>query len=412
MNVKGIIILFLATVPLIAESAIHVGQGKEFKSIHKAIASAEQGDTVYVWPGTYREGNYVITKSIVLIGKNYPILDGQFKDELFTVAKSHVTIKGFRIIRSGRSSIEDKAGIKGLDAHHLKIIDNIFEETFFGIHLSNTDNAYISGNKLKAQAEFEYQSGNGIHLWKCNHAIIKGNRVEGHRDGIYFEFVTNTSIQKNISKGNIRYGLHFMFSHDNTYEENIFTNNGAGVAVMYTRRVKMYRNTFDQNWGSSSYGMLLKDITDSDVRYNKFIGNTSGIYMEGTSRTHFESNIFRSNGWGIKLQASCDDNTFLKNNFIGNTFDISTNGITVLNNIDGNYWDKYTGYDLNRDGKGDVPFYPVNLFSSITETVPSAILLWRSFLVFMLDQAEKILPAITPENLKDHKPVMKPYDLH
>jgi nitrous oxidase accessory protein len=113
----------------------------------------------------------------------------------------------------------------------------------------------------------------------------------------------------------------------------------------------------------------------------------------------------------VKLQASCDGNTFLKNNFIGNTFDISTNGFTVLNNIDKNYWDKYAGYDLNRDGIGDVPFFPVNLFSSITETVPAAILLWRSFLVFMLDQAEKILPAITPENLKDHKPVMKPYDL-
>lgn len=411
MTVKGIILLIISIIPLIADSAIHVGKGHEYQSIHKAIEAAETGDTIFVWPGNYREGNFVITKSVVLIGKNYPVLDGQFKDELFTVAKPNVTIKGFRIIRSGRSSIEDKAGIKGLDAHHVKIIDNIFEETFFGIHLSNTDSAFISGNKLKAQAEFEYQSGNGIHLWKCNHAVIKGNRIEGHRDGIYFEFVTNTSILKNISKANIRYGLHFMFSHDNTYEDNVFSNNGAGVAVMYTRRVKMYRNTFDQNWGSSSYGMLLKDITDSDVKYNKFTGNTSGIYMEGTSRTHFESNVFRSNGWGVKLQASCDGNTFHKNNFIGNTFDISTNGITVLNDIDGNYWDKYTGYDLNRDGTGDIPFFPVNLFSSITETVPAAILLWRSFLVFMLDQAEKILPAITPENLKDHKPVMKPYDL-
>ncbi len=411
MTSKFKFILLLSVLPIFAGAAIHVGPNLKQKSIHKAIEEANSGDTVIVWPGTYREGNFVITKSVVLIGKNYPVLDGQFKDELFTVATSHVTIEGFRIIRSGRSSMEDKAGVKGLDAHYVRIINNIFEETFFGVHLSNTDHAIISGNKLKADAEFEYQSGNGIHLWKCNHATIKGNQVEGHRDGIYFEFVTHTSISGNIAKGNLRYGLHFMFSHDNIYEDNIFSNNGAGVAVMYTRRVKMYRNTFEKNWGSSSYGMLLKDITDSEVKNNNFTGNTTGIYMDGSSRTIFESNIFRSNGWGVKLQASCDGNTFLKNNFIGNTFDISTNGFTVLNNIDKNYWDKYTGYDLNRDGTGDVPFFPVNLFSSITETVPATILLWRSFLVFMLDQAEKILPAITPENLKDHKPVMKPYDL-
>ena len=411
MTSKFIFILLLSVLPMFAGAAIHVGPNLKQKSIHKAIEEAKSGDTILVWPGTYREGNFVIKKSVVLIGKNYPVLDGQFKDELFTVATSHVTIEGFRIIRSGRSSMEDKAGVKGLDAHYVRIINNIFEETFFGVHLSNTDHAIISGNKLKADAEFEYQSGNGIHLWKCNHATIKGNQVEGHRDGIYFEFVTHTSISGNIAKGNLRYGLHFMFSHDNIYEDNIFSNNGAGVAVMYTRRVKMYRNTFEKNWGSSSYGMLLKDITDSEVKNNNFTGNTTGIYMDGSSRTIFESNIFRSNGWGVKLQASCDGNTFLKNNFIGNTFDISTNGFTVLNNIDKNYWDKYAGYDLNRDGIGDVPFFPVNLFSSITETVPAAILLWRSFLVFMLDQAEKILPAITPENLKDHKPVMKPYDL-
>jgi len=411
MTSKFIFILLLSVLPMFAGAAIHVGPNLKQKSIHKAIEEAKSGDTIMVWPGTYREGNFVIKKSVVLIGKNYPVLDGQFKDELFTVATSHVTIEGFRIIRSGRSSMEDKAGVKGLDAHYVRIINNIFEETFFGVHLSNTDHAIISGNKLKADAEFEYQSGNGIHLWKCNHATIKGNQVEGHRDGIYFEFVTHTSISGNIAKGNLRYGLHFMFSHDNIYEDNIFSNNGAGVAVMYTRRVKMYRNTFEKNWGSSSYGMLLKDITDSEVKNNNFTGNTTGIYMDGSSRTIFESNIFRSNGWGVKLQASCDGNTFLKNNFIGNTFDISTNGFTVLNNIDKNYWDKYAGYDLNRDGIGDVPFFPVNLFSSITETVPAAILLWRSFLVFMLDQAEKILPAITPENLKDHKPVMKPYDL-
>lgn len=410
MRFHPLLIFLLAYHPLLASTITVSRSGNA--PIKNAIEKAVSGDTIYIQQGTYAEQNIVIRKPLTIIGINYPVLDGSMKYELLTIAAENVTIEGLHIINSGRSSLNDPAGIKCLDANYVKIINNKFTNTFFGIHVSNSNYVTISGNVLVASGINEYELGNGIHLWKCNHATISNNNIQGHRDGIYFEFVTKSNIKNNFSKGNKRYGLHFMFSHENTYTENIFVNNGAGVAVMYTRHVKMIRNTFEENWGSSSYGLLLKDISDSEVLQNKFIGNTSGIYMEGTSRTIFDQNLFQSNGWGIKLQASCDDNNFIHNNFIGNTFDISTNGTLVLNKINSNYWDKYQGYDLNKDGKGDVPHPPVNLFSLIVERIPPAIMLWRSFLVFLLDRAEKVIPAITPENLKDHLPAMKPYDLN
>ncbi len=396
----------------VSAKILQTGNGKAFSSIKSAIAAAEQGDTIEVFPGIYREGNIIIQKQIYLTGKNYPVLDGQSKYELLTIAAKHVTIEGFRIINSGRSSIEDLAGIKCLDAHHVTIRNNILDHTFFGIHLSNTNYSLISNNRLHTQAANEYELGNGIHLWKCNHARITGNSISGHRDGIYFEFVTQSLIINNNSNKNMRYGLHFMFSNDDRYEYNTISNNGAGVAVMYSSHVTMLHNHFTQNWGASSYGLLLKDMRDSKVQFNEFTGNTSGIYMEGTSRILFEKNIFRANGWAIKLQASCDGNTFINNNFLSNTFDISTNGELVLNTIDNNYWDKYKGYDLDRDHVGDIPYFPVNIFTMVVDRVPAAMMLWRSFLVLLLDNAEKIVPAITPKNLKDHQPAMKPYDFH
>jgi nitrous oxidase accessory protein len=172
----------------------------------------------------------------------------------------------------------------------------------------------------------------------------------------------------------------------------------------------MYDNTFEHNWGGASYGLLLKDISDSEVINNTFLRNTIGIHLEGVSRTLFDKNNFRENGYAIRLQASSDDNVFSQNNFFSNTFDVATNGTMVLNTIDGNYWDKYQGYDLNKDGVGDVPFRPVNIFAMIVERIPSAVLLWRSFLVLLLDRAEKVIPVATPENLKDNTPSMKPYD--
>ncbi|MFZ6010014.1 MAG: nitrous oxide reductase family maturation protein NosD, partial [Bacteroidota bacterium] len=379
---------------------IIVSKNGDVRGLKHAVDLAQAGDTILVKPGIYKEGNIIIQKSLVIIGESFPVFDGENKYEIITLHANIVTIRGLKFVKTGIASIYDLAAIKILDSKRIKIIGNQFEDTFFAIHISNSSQSWIEDNELKANAQAEHQIGNGIHLWKCNHITINNNKVQGHRDGIYFEFVTNSLITNNHSEGNMRYGLHFMFSHHNEYRDNKFINNGAGVAVMYTTGVKMINNTFERNWGSSAYGLLLKDIRDSEVRNNRFIENSIGIFMEGSSRIEFTKNEFTQNGYAIRLQASCDGNSFLNNNFKANTFDLATNGSLVLNRVEGNYWDKYEGYDLNKDRIGDVPFHPVSMYSMVVEQMPAAVLLWRSFLVLLMDRAEKALPAITPENLK------------
>jgi len=391
-------------------NTIIVQPGGKVSSIKQAIALANAGDTIRVKAGIYREGTIHIAKPLVLIGDNQPTIDGEDKVEVITVEARHVTITGFKIMNSGVASMKDLAGIGAMQADFLTITKNNFINTFFGVHLSASNHCKIENNTFMAALRSDHETGNGIHLWQCANASIKNNVIKGHRDGIYFEFVTNSIISGNTSENNHRYGLHFMFSNYDEYTDNVFRNNGAGVAVMYTSNVTMINNSFDHNWGATAYGLLLKDIRDSRVEGNHFTKNTIGIYMEGTSRSEFKRNTFSGNGFAIKLQASCDDNTFTENNFKSNTFDIATNGSTVLNTIQKNYWDKYQGYDLNRDGIGDVPFRPVSMYAMIVERIPTAVLMWRSFLVFLLDRAERVLPVVTPENLKDDYPMMKPYD--
>jgi nitrous oxidase accessory protein len=389
---------------------IKVGPNQSVHTIKEGIALAKPGDTLIITKGIYQEGNISLQTSLVILGENYPILDGENKFEIFTIHANDVIIKGLKFINTGIASMNDLAAIKAVDCKRLKVINNQFENTFFGIYFANCSQSWIENNELHADVEAEHQIANGIHMWKCDHITIDNNRIQGHRDGIYFEFVTNSLITNNYSEGNLRYGLHFMFSHNDEYRNNRFINNGAGVAVMYTKGVKMIDNTFEHNWGSASYGLLLKDIRDSFVTGNKFVKNSVGIFMEGSSRIEFKENTFYNNGYAIRLQASCDDNTFERNNFSANTFDLVTNGTLVLNKINSNYWDKYEGYDLNKDGVGDVPFRPVSMYGMIVEQMPTAVLLWRSFLVYLMDRAEKAIPAITPENLKDDLPSMKSYD--
>ncbi len=411
---KGLVVITGILISCLTSQAatLIVGANQNIKNIKDAIALAQPGDTVLIQPGVYREGNLILQKSLVIRGEGYPVLDGENQFEIFTIHANNVVIQGLKFINTGIASINDLAAIKLLESSKVKILQNQFENTFFGIYIANSSHVWIEENQLQAEAEAEHQIGNGIHLWKCHNITVNKNKIRGHRDGIYFEFVTNSLITDNHSEGNMRYGLHFMFSHNDEYRNNTFMNNGAGVAVMYTKEVTMVNNTFVHNWGSSAYGLLLKDIRDSQITDNLFVENSVGIFMEGSSRNHIHRNKFYQNGYALKLQASCDDNQILKNNFQQNTFDLVTNGSLVLNKIEANYWDRYEGYDLDKDKIGDVPYRPISVYGTIVERMPQAILLWRSFLVLLLDKAEKAMPVLTPENLMDSAPAMHPYDFN
>ncbi len=406
---KKVIVILMALIFWVESFGhiIHVGPLHKVKSIRTAIRIANNGDTILVAAGMYKEGNLIISKQLTLIGDKYPIIDGQNKFEVFSIKESKVVIDGFKIYHSGTSNLDDYAGIKVYDSREVTIQNNILDDTYFGIYLQYAKRCVIKNNQLKANNKEEQQSGNGIHCWKSDSLSITDNTVDGHRDGIYFEFVTNSSIKSNTTSNNIRYGLHFMFSNNDTYQFNSFIGNGAGVAVMYSNKVSMLNNQFKENWGDAAYGLLLKEISDSYITGNTFEKNTTGIYLEGASSIKMDHNIFKNNGWAMKIQASCMDIKVSTNNFVGNTFDIGTNGSLVLNTFNKNYWDKYEGYDLNHDTMGDIPYRPVSMYSMIVEQNPPAMMLFRSFITSLLDKTEKFIPSLTPENLKDNTPLMR-----
>lgn len=404
----AIVILFLFNSVITDARIIITGKDQPVQTLKEAVALAKDGDTIFLKNGVYKEGNILITRSITLLGEGSTILDGDNKTELITISGKNITVKKIKFLNAGYSALNDFASIKVVDASNILIEQNTISNSYFAIHISNTSYCNIRNNKIIGNPKSEQLTGNGIHLWKSNHALIENNYVSGHRDGIYFEFVTESTIRNNRSENNIRYGLHFMFSHSDHYINNTFKKNGAGVAVMYSKKVVMTGNHFEENWGPSAYGILLKEITDGTISNNTFLKNTVGIYMEGSSRMEIQKNAFKNNGWAMKVQASCDDNNIHHNNFNGNSFDIATNGTMMLNKFFNNYWDKYEGYDINKDGIGDVPYHPVSMYAMIVEQNPTTLILMRSFMVSILDKAEKAIPSLTPENLRDDKPMMKP----
>ncbi|MCU0364514.1 MAG: right-handed parallel beta-helix repeat-containing protein [Ignavibacteriaceae bacterium] len=270
-----------------------VSQSGSINTITKAINLANDYDTILIKPGQYAEGNIIIDKKVKIIGEKFPLVDGKGIGEIFTVTSSNVHISGLIIKNSGISYLEENAGIKLKEVRNCSITNNKFIHNFFAVYLAKSADCIISDNYIEGERKREANSGNGIHIWYCRDITIENN----HRDGIYFEFVRHGKIIDNHSERNLRYGLHFMFSDSCEYTNNTFENNGAGVAVMYTKNVLMYENHFLKNWGAASYGILLKDISDSQIEKNLFDENSIGLYMEGCSRVSIEQNNFTKNGY-------------------------------------------------------------------------------------------------------------------
>jgi nitrous oxidase accessory protein len=393
--------------PAHAALVVDVSPTGPVRTIRSALALVARGGTIIVHPGTYRDTTIVVGMPVRIVGDGDAILDGGGKRQIMTITGDSVTVRGLHFINVGVAFTDDLAAIKIIRASSCEIRDNRIDNAFFGIYLQEVSACIVAGNQLRASHARDATSGNGIHLWHSREITITGNHITGHRDGIYFEFTRQAHVHGNVSTDNLRYGLHFMYSDSCDYQRNTFRHNGAGVAVMYSHRVQMVENRFEGNRGSSAYGLLLKEIADSRLERNYFIDNTAGLVADGATRLVAEHNQFVNNGWALKLQASTEDAQFTGNDFAGNTFDVSTNSRSSSSTFRGNYWSAYDGYDRNHDGVGDVPYSPVRLASVVVAQTEPALILLRSNFLFLLDAAERVIPALTPETLMDTAPAMR-----
>jgi len=406
MNYKILLFFFFSTLTISAKQ-IEVCSSCSVKTIKEAIDIAEDGDEIFIKKGVYKENNIIINKTVSLIGEKGAIIDGEQAGGIIIFESDNFTISGLKIINVGMSYTIDYAAIKVIKAKNFIIEDCILENVFFGLLIEKSKKGIIRNNKISGSRKSEASSGNGIHIWDGSEMEVYNNHLTGLRDGIYFEFVKKSKVYENKSHNNIRYGLHFMFSNNNIYHHNEFKNNGAGVAVMFSKFITMHHNTFKLNWGSASYGLLLKEIYDAEIYNNLFEENTIGINGEGCTRINYKNNTFLRNGWAIKIAGACYANIFEKNDFMHNSLDLAYNTKINDNKFDNNYWSEYTGYDLDKNGIGDVPYRPVKLFSYIVNKTPEALVLLRSLFVDIINFSEKVSPVFTPDDLMDENPIMK-----
>ncbi len=406
-------LLFSSQNPLAAQTSdtlVHVGAGAPLPSavtIADALLRVSRYGRVIVHPGVYAESTLIIVRPVRISGMPGAVLDGQGTYGLVIINSDSVELRGLTFRNTGTSHTEDRAAVRIFESSDCVVERNQFMSTFFALHLQRVDGCVVRDNTMQGLAGSQSTTGNGVHVWSSRNVQVERNTITGHRDGIYFEFTRLATARRNNVTQSLRYGLHFMFSDSCAYESNRFVGNRSGVAVMYAKHVRIADNLFSDARNSASYGLLLKEINDSQIVGNDFLNNTIAVHLEGANRNVVAGNRFEANGWAMRLLADAQENQIRDNSFFRNVFDLSTNSQSHFSTVRGNYWDRYRGYDLNRDGVGDVPHAPVRLFALVVERAPAALLLVRSAIADALDLLERIAPTLTPATLLDQAPRMR-----
>ena len=411
ITIKIALIYFFFNATLYGQNIITVCSNCDYQDLQKAIDSAPHFSIVSVKEDISLKNTIIINKPLTLKGEpilnRKPIINGNFQKNVILVKDTeNVTITNLNIQNSGSSDIEEFAGIHLINVKHCSVNQNVLYNNTYGVYLANTQDCIVENNVFYSFAENEVKSGNGIHLWYSYNNILKNNVITGHRDGLYFEYSENLIVEHNRIYNNLRYGIHFMFCSGSQIQYNE-VDNPTGIALMYSKELNLSNNIFKNSWGSSFKALLLKDINSSVISNNLFYNNTTGIFTDNSNNNKVFKNKFLNNGIALEILGNSYYNEFYHNIFENNIFDVATNSRDNPNKYYENFWDKYRGYDLDKDGYGDVPYRPVSLFSYWISRFPTLSIMVRSPMVDFLELLEKVYPVITPSQLMDEKPIIK-----
>jgi nitrous oxidase accessory protein len=356
-------------------------------TLQQRIDSAAPEDIVIVDGDVFHE-SIVINKSISLIGRGAPVIDGGGQGDVVTISADDVVLSGFTVRGSSKNVSQEPADIKVKGAKHVTIRANRLYDAHFGVHVTDSSDDLIENNVIDIGADTPVERrGHGVYLWEVSGSTLYGNTISHAADGIHLEFADRNGLGANTVTDS-RYAVHFMYANDNKIISNTFRNNLAGAVLMSSKELILKDNELSSNRkGATGTGILLKDDDNVWVEGNRILRNKFGMTVEGTPQSAgataiFRRNTFALNDTGVGLMSNAPI-TFVENAMIDNTVQVKAlsgelaltlaghdgaapvAGASQLPSAAvwtsagrGNYWSDYRGFDANGDGVGDQPYLP------------------------------------------------------
>ena len=405
-----------------AARVLEVGPDSAYAGLAAALAASRDGDRILVHGGTH-PGPVVVEHAVSMIGEDWPVIDGGGKGTVVNFKKAGGRLEGFVIRNSGNLLEKEDAGIAA--EGQVTLVGNRLEDVLLGIDLQTAPESVVERNIVVGRDLDMARRGDAMRLWESHRSVVRGNRVRRGRDLVIW-YSQNVTVEDNVVEDG-RYGLHFMYASGSQVQGNYLRRNMVAAYAMYSRDLVYRGNLLQGSYGSSGYGLALKDSDQITVEGNVIAGNRVGIYLDNSPAEEgavnvIADNVVAYNDIGAAFMPAVKHNRLGGNSFVDNFQQVAlvTSGTFSGNDWTsegrGNHWSNYVGYDADGDGVGDLPHVERGLFASMLETTPELRLFAlspaqdamdlaaRAFPVFqppptLSDAAPQVLPAPSPLNL-------------
>ncbi len=386
----------------------------EANVLQDAIDRAPVGSIIKLPPGVYK-GKIVINKPLSIIGQGAGvIIDGEGEGTVIRTKGSFITLKNLTIINSGERHDKLDAAISMVEGKQCEISHCVIKDTLFGIDMQMVSNSIISHNSITSKDLDLGLRGDGLRLWYSNDNIVTKNTLVRSRDMVVW-YSHGNEISENTGEY-CRYSLHFMYAGKNLVRDNKYRYNSVGIFFMYSQDTVATGNIIRSSLGATGMGIGLKDVSNFTLENNTVIYCAQGIYIDRSPFEPDTNNWILGNNILYNSEAlhfhSLSENNIIKDNVIkGNIEDIvndSRGSKTNDNEIVGNYWDNYEGFDKDGDNVGDTPHKVYQYADQLWVYNPDVKFFYASPVISLLNFLAKLAPFSKPLFLlEDAKPKVK-----
>jgi len=384
------------------------------QSLQEVLNNAPSGAILKLPNGVYN-GKIIISKPVTILGMgNNVIIKGDNQGRVISINSSDVILQNITITNSGdRIENLDSAilmnKVKNCIVDSCKILNSLY-----GIDMNRVQNCTILNNYITSKNNPISLKGDAIKLWYSKNNIIKNNIMDSTKD-VKITFSNNNTFINNTFINN-RFGLHLTKSDNNIIKNNTFKYNSVALMVMGSYNTKIFNNHIKSSKGAAGIGVVL-DGTKKLLFENNIVSfNAKGLYINSKSieegmQRYIKNNEISYNGEALHFHEAIKNNTITNNKIFGNIEDVVKDvrgTYTLSNKIEYNYWDRYAGFDINKDNIGDTTHKNFQYADQLWHYNHKIKFFYASPIMSLLNFLANLAPFVEPIMLlEDTKPLIK-----
>ncbi len=248
---------------------------------------------------------------------NGGLITGAYQFGLLAIGISGGSLTNLQVTNNtvsmnGSTGIEISAGHTGVTVQGNTVFGNASNPTFTGDFIE-MGGILLLGNASTPNYDLVQNNVSD------NNGVYNGNESEG--SGIWFDSITYSTMQNNVSFNNAAFGLYFEKTVSSNMLNNVSYSNAyvpdtANIAAYASQGIPSYGNTINGNyaWGSQTWGMKLgayQGAGATKVYNNKYTNNvvfgSQSIDLYGDTGADNDGqngfgNVYSGNGFGTPTQ--------------------------------------------------------------------------------------------------------------